>query len=93
MQEATKSAELAGITAGKAAISTAGKEGLDLTFRRYSIHDLAEHANYEEVMHLLIFDKLPTKKELANFQKKLICPLAEYIGPMPKIWPRMETRV
>ena len=37
-------AGLAGITAGKTAISTVGKEGVGLTYRGYSIEDLAEKA-------------------------------------------------
>lgn len=72
MQESTKSAGLAGIVAGKTAISTVGKEGLDLTYRGYSIHDLAEHATFEEVAYLLIFGYLPNKSELRTFQRKLI---------------------
>lgn len=72
MQETTKSAGLAGITAGNTAISTVGKAGLDLTYRGYSIHDLAKQATFEEVAYALVFGKLPTKKELTDFQRKLI---------------------
>ncbi len=37
-----KPSGLAGITAGQTAISTVGKEGVGLTYRGYSINDLAE---------------------------------------------------
>jgi 2-methylcitrate synthase len=50
-----KSSGLAGIVAGETAICTVGKEGLGLTYRGYSIKDLAEHAEFEEVASLLLF--------------------------------------
>ncbi len=37
-----KSAGLAGVIAGNTAIATVGKEGKGLTYRGYSIYDLAE---------------------------------------------------
>ena len=43
---------LAGVVAGKTAISTVGKEGIGLTYRGYSIEDLAEKATFEEVAYL-----------------------------------------
>ncbi|HBC56078.1 MAG TPA: 2-methylcitrate synthase [Gammaproteobacteria bacterium] len=62
---------LAGIEAGETAVSTVGKEGVGLTYRGYSIHDLAEHATFEEVAHLLIHNKLPTQSELDAYKTKL----------------------
>jgi 2-methylcitrate synthase len=62
---------LAGITAGTTAISTVGKEGMGLTYRGYSVADLAEHASFEEVAYLLIYDKLPTTAELGAFCTRL----------------------
>ncbi len=67
-----KQGGLAGIVAGQTAISTVGKEGLGLTYRGYSIHDLAEHACFEEVAYLLIYGELPTKSQLASYQQHLI---------------------
>ena len=46
-------AGLAGIVAGHTAIATVGKEGKGLTYRGYSIYDLAEHSTFEEVIFLL----------------------------------------
>src|SRR6185312_1061368 len=66
-----KSGGLAGITAGQTAISTVGKEGMGLTYRGYSINDLAEKSTFEEVAYLLICGQLPTRDELTNYHKKL----------------------
>jgi 2-methylcitrate synthase len=65
------SAGLAGVVAGRTAISTVGKEGLGLTYRGYSIQDLAEHAVFEEVACLLIQGRLPSSGELETFRRTL----------------------
>ena len=52
-------AGLAGMIAGHTAIATVGKEGKGLTYRGYSIYDLAEHSTFEEVAYLLIYGRLP----------------------------------
>lgn len=67
-----KSGGLAGIIVGDTAISTVGKEGLDLTYRGYSIHDLAAKASFEEVAYLLIHGELPNQTELQAYREKLI---------------------
>ena len=66
-----KTAGLEGVIAGDTAIATVGKEGKGLTYRGYSIYDLAEHATFEEVAYLLIYGRLPTQAELNNYQKTL----------------------
>lgn len=66
-----KTGGLAGVTAGETAISTVGKEGKGLTYRGYSIYDLAEHATFEEVAHLLLYGHLPVIKELDSFVARL----------------------
>ena len=70
--QAKKTGGLAGVVAGETAIATVGKEGVGLTYRGYSIHDLAEHTTFEETAHLLIHGKLPTQTELDNYKKKLM---------------------
>ena len=50
---------LAGITAGDSGVSTVGK-GTGLNYRGYNIEDLAEYSTFEEVFHLLLFERLPT---------------------------------
>ena len=42
-----------------------------LTYRGINIDDLAEHAEYEEVVYLLWYGKLPNQKELDDFKNKL----------------------
>ena len=55
---------LAGIVAGRTAISTVETAGSGLFYRGYSINDLAEHASFEETAHLLIHGELPSSSEL-----------------------------
>ena len=64
-------AGLAGVVAGHTAIATVGKEGKGLTYRGYSIHDLAEHSTFEEVAYLLIYARLPKQAELDEYKAKL----------------------
>jgi 2-methylcitrate synthase len=65
------SAGLAGVIAGRTAIATVGKEGKGLTYRGYSIYDLAEHSSFEEVAYLLIYGRLPSREELNSYKKTL----------------------
>ena len=67
-----KTGGLAGIVAGQTAISTVGKEGVGLTYRGYSIEELASQATFEEVAYLLIYGNLPSRSELEAYRKKLI---------------------
>ena len=57
--------------AGQTAICTVGKAGVGLTYRGYSIEDLAANACFEEVAYLLIYGKLPNKNELQQYKKQL----------------------
>src|SRR3954447_25860063 len=65
-------AGLAGVVAGETAIATVGKEGKGLTYRGYSIHDLAANASFEEVAYLLLYGKLPTQAELDAYRTRLM---------------------
>jgi 2-methylcitrate synthase len=58
---------LAGIVAGETGICTVGKEGVGLNYRGYSINDLAEYSNFEEVAYLLVHGSLPDEKQLASY--------------------------
>jgi 2-methylcitrate synthase len=62
---------LRGRPAGSTAISTVGKEGVGLTYRGYAIEDLAAHASFEEVAHLLLRGHLPTRTELDAYRARL----------------------
>ena len=63
---------LEGVVAGQTAISTVGKEHVGLTYRGYSINDLAEQSTFEEVAHLLLHGHLPDRTELDAFRTRLI---------------------
>ena len=63
---------LAGVVAGETAIATVGLEGKGLSYRGYSIHDLAEHASFEEVAFLLLHGTLPNREQLDEFKNRLI---------------------
>ncbi|WP_298805100.1 citrate/2-methylcitrate synthase [uncultured Lentibacter sp.] len=43
----------------------------ELSYRGYSIHDLATRSTFEEVCYLLIFGELPKAAELADFDARL----------------------
>lgn len=43
----------------------------ELTYRGYTIDELAENSSFEEVSYLLIFGELPTKAQLAAFDADL----------------------
>ncbi len=66
-----KTGGLAGVVAGKTAIATVGKEGSGLTYRGYSIFDLAENASFEEVAYLMLYGELPNQAELDQLIKRL----------------------
>jgi citrate synthase len=43
----------------------------ELSYRGYSIHDLAQHSTFEEVAYLLLFGDLPNAAQLAGFDARL----------------------
>jgi citrate synthase len=47
-----------------------GKAGT-LTYRGYSIHDLAQYSTFEETSYLLLHGELPTSAQLADFDDQL----------------------
>ncbi|MGA7342291.1 MAG: 2-methylcitrate synthase [Terracidiphilus sp.] len=66
-----KSVALSGTPAGNTAICTVGQSGNDLHYRGYDIADLAARCEFEEVAHLLIHGRLPTRAELAAYKVRL----------------------
>ncbi|RGE39495.1 2-methylcitrate synthase [Comamonas testosteroni] len=66
-----KSVALSGVTAGNTALCTVGKTGNDLHYRGYDILDIAEVCEFEEIAHLLVHGKLPTRSELKAYKAKL----------------------
>ncbi|MDB5039903.1 MAG: Citrate synthase [Candidatus Eremiobacteraeota bacterium] len=63
---------LEGVVVGETVLSNVEGEVGRLTYRGYDIHDLAEHAIFEEVAHLFLFGHLPTQQELAEFNERLV---------------------
>ncbi|WP_153447168.1 bifunctional 2-methylcitrate synthase/citrate synthase [Vibrio algicola] len=68
---ALSGAGLRGQSAGETALCTVGKTGTGLTYRGYDITDLAQHAQFEEVAHLLLRGHLPNSLELENYLQQL----------------------
>jgi len=66
-----KSVALSGVTAGTTALCTVGRTGNDLHYRGYNILDIAEVCEFEEIAHLLVHGKLPTRAELRAYKAKL----------------------
>jgi 2-methylcitrate synthase len=66
-----KSVALSGVPAGNTALCTVGRSGNDLHYRGYDILDFADDAEFEEVAYLLVHEKLPTAKELADYKARL----------------------
>ena len=64
-------AGLRGQSAGSTSIATVGKEGVGLTYRGYSIEDLAEHARFEEVAYLLTYGELPPSAQFEDYTTRL----------------------
>jgi citrate synthase len=69
--ETTAAAGLRGVVAAQSAIGDVnGEEGI-LIYQGYNIHDLAEHATFEEVIYLLWNGRLPSKIELEEFSSEI----------------------
>src|SRR3954467_12396793 len=66
-----KSVALSGVTAGETALCTVGRTGNDLHYRGYDILDFANTAEFEEIAHLLVHERLPDVRELAAYKAKL----------------------
>jgi len=66
-----KSVALSGVPAGNTGLCSVGLTGNDLAYRGYDILEFAEKAEFEEIAHLLIHGRLPTKAELTNYKRKL----------------------
>ena len=66
----TQAGGLRGVVIGESAICDVQAEG-HLSYRGYNIHDLADHAVFEEVVYLLWNGALPTATQLAAFRSEL----------------------
>jgi len=68
---AKKSVALSGVVAGNTALCSVGRTGNDLHYRGYDILEVAEACEFEEIAHLLVHERLPTRSELDAYRKKL----------------------
>ena len=66
-----KSVALSGTVAGNTAICTVGRTGNDLHYRGYDVLDFADHAEFEEIAHLLVHGRLPDPIELEAYRAQL----------------------
>jgi 2-methylcitrate synthase/citrate synthase II len=86
MPEEIYSPGLEGVIAGETAISTVAG---GLSYRGYSIEELARDGTFEEVAYLLLYGELPTAEELDGFNKRLAessqvpAPIIEAIRNIP----------
>ncbi|MBO6701724.1 MAG: 2-methylcitrate synthase [Pseudomonadales bacterium] len=64
-------AGLRGQSAGETALCTVGKEGSGLTYRGYTIEELAAKAEFEEVAYMLLYGELPTQVQLEAYKTRL----------------------
>src|SRR5262245_2724439 len=62
---------LQGVVAARTGLSLIDGEKGRLSYRGYSIHDLAESSTFEEVVHLLWYGELPTRSQLDQTRRAL----------------------
>jgi citrate synthase len=84
---------LEGVIAGETAISTVTG---GLSYRGYSIEDLARHGTFEEVAYLLLYGELPNGEQLDALGKRLQAaaqvpaPIIEALRQFPPTAPPMD---
>src|SRR3989338_5104406 len=64
-------AGLEGVVAAQTNLSDIDGQNGVLTYCGYDIHDLAENATFEEVIHLLWHQRLPSRRELQHLTAQL----------------------
>ena len=62
---------LKGVVLDETRIGFIDGEAGKLVYRGYNIHDLAQHATFEETCYLLLHGALPTRTQLASFDGQL----------------------
>ena len=71
METGTYSKGLEGVIADETTICRIDGQRGKLFYRGYSIEDLALHSDFEEVTHLLLYERLPGAAELAEWRKRM----------------------
>lgn len=88
-----KGTGLKGVVLDETRIALIDGEAGKLVYRGYNIHDLAQHATFEETSYLLLYGALPTKAQLADFDRQLKAarsipePVVEIIGRLTAAHP------
>ncbi|MBN1945690.1 MAG: hypothetical protein JW797_08430 [Bradymonadales bacterium] len=89
MAEQLVSRELEGVTpVGSRICQIDGLNG-KLTYRGYSIEELVRYSSFEEVTYLLLYEKLPNRREIQDFTDKMVAarslspPILEMIRSFP----------
>lgn len=70
-ESSAAAAGLRGVVAAQSSIGDVNGEQGILIYQGYDIHDLAEHATFEEVVYLLWHGNLPTQAELDTLKAEL----------------------
>lgn len=86
-QSTAAAAGLRGVVAAQSKIGDVDGEKGILIYQGYNIHDLAEHATFEEVIYLLWHARLPKKAELEDLKRQF---QENYEAP-PEIIEMMKT--
>ena len=90
-QTSTYSPGLDGVLAGETALCHVDEGEGGLRYRGYAVSELAENATFEEVAYLLLFGKLPTRRELKDFSAELTAccmlpgPVEAFLGVVPPV--------
>ena len=71
MAEVTYSKGLEGVIAAESQICQIDGANGRLYYRGYPIEDLAQHSSFEETTFLLLYERLPSKLELADFSQRM----------------------
>jgi 2-methylcitrate synthase/citrate synthase II len=94
MSDPTYSPGLEGVVAGETEVSCVDQG--KLLYRGYPIEDLAEHATFEEVAHLLLYGELPDEMQLHVIQaafetyQPLARPVVDALHLIPEHVPMMD---
>jgi citrate synthase len=96
MTEADYPKGLEGVIAAESEICQIDGTNGKLYYRGYSIEDLAEHSSFEETIYLLLYEALPSKKDLQEFTERsrqcrdLPAPIRNMIHDFPEAGSPME---
>ena len=71
MPEVNYARGLEGVIAGESTICQIDSENGRLYYRGYAIEELAKFSTFEETTYLLLYERLPTADELADFSRRM----------------------